>query len=106
MLRRRYYRALNDGEITLEEFKNKIKQGAVIIDVRSKQEYNEGHLQGSINIPDHEIDKIIEKKIPNKSQLTILYCQSGYRSKNAYFKMKKKGYLNVYNLYGGLDFIS
>ena len=41
--RRRYYRNVKQGQISVEELKNKIKQGATLIDVRSKQEYNEGH---------------------------------------------------------------
>ena len=85
--------------------KNKIKQGAIIIDVRSKQEYNEGHIQDAINIPDHEINNNIENIVRNKNQLVVLYCQSGSRSQNAYIKMLRKGYKNVYCLAGGLDMI-
>ena len=43
--RRRYYRTLAEGEITIQEFKNKLKQGASLLDVRSKQEYSEGHIK-------------------------------------------------------------
>ena len=39
----------------------------------------------------------------NKDELIILYCSNGYRSLNAYEKLKKYGYKNVYNLYKGLD---
>ena len=103
--RRRYYRNEKQGQISVEELKNKIKQGATLIDVRSKQEYNEGHLQNAINIPDHEIDKTIEDRIPDKNQLIVLYCQSGGRSQNVYMKMIRKGYKNIYSLDGGLDMI-
>ena len=101
--RRRYCRNLQNGDLTIEEVMNKAKQGAILIDVRSNQEYREGHLQGAINIPDFEIKNRIEKEIQKKNQLIILYCQYGGRSKNAMNLMKKIGYTNVYNLNGGLD---
>lgn len=103
--RRKRVRSFEEGELGFYEFKNKIKQGAILLDVRSKQEFAEGHIQGAINIPEHEIDKIVEKKIPNKKQLILIYCQSGVRSRSAYVKMKRKGYLRIYNLNGGLDMI-
>ena len=101
--RRRYCRTLGKDDITTEELKNKINQGAILLDVRSKQEYNEGHLQGAINIPEYEVSKVIENLIPNKNQLIVIYCQSGGRSQNVYLKMRQKGYSNIYHLYGGLD---
>ena len=101
--RKYYYRCLQSGDITIEELKNKMSQGAILIDVRSRQEYQEGHLPGAINIPEYEIIKSIEKEIPKKNQLIIIYCQYGGRSRNVYRMMKKLGYTNVYDLYGGLD---
>ncbi len=106
LFRRRCYRNnFRQGQITIDEMKNKIKQGAIIIDVRSKQEYNEGHIQDAINIPDHEVNNNIENIVRDKNQLVVLYCQSGSRSQNAYIKMLRKGYKNVYCLAGGLDMI-
>ena len=78
-------------------------QGAILVDVRSKQEYNEGHLQGAINIPEFEIKNRAEREIPKKNQLIVAYCQYGGRSKSAVMLMNKMGYNNIYNLYGGLD---
>ena len=101
--RRRCCRSLQNGDITAEELKNKASQGAILVDVRSNQEYREGHLQGAINIPDFEIANRIQKEIPKKNQLIVVYCQYGGRSKDASMMMKKMGYTNVYNLYGGLD---
>lgn len=103
--RRRGCRSLQNGDITLEELKNKMSQGAILVDVRSNQEYREGHLQGAINIPDFEISKRVQREIPKKNQLIVLYCQYGGRSKKASIMMKKMGYTNVYNLYGGLDML-
>ena len=105
LCRRSCCRGLQQGEITLQELKEKVKQGAILLDVRSKQEYQEGHLQGAINIPEYEIDKRVEKEITKKNQLIVAYCQYGGRSKNVCMKMRQKGYTNIYNLYGGLDMI-
>ena len=101
--RRRCCRNLQNGDITLEELKDKLSQGAILIDVRSNQEYREGHLQGAINIPDFEIEKRVEREIPKKNQLIVLYCQYGGRSRSSMLIMKKMGYTNIYNLYGGLN---
>ena len=49
--------------------------------MRSNQEYREGHLQGAINIPEFEIKNEIEREVPKKNQLIVLYCQYGGRSK-------------------------
>ena len=103
--RRRCYRNLQNGDISIDELRKKVSQGAILIDVRRNQEYREGHLQGAINIPDFEISSRVQREIPKKNQLIILYCQYGGRSKNASSLMKKMGYTNVFNLYGGLDLI-
>lgn len=105
LCRRRYYRSFSKWDITIDELKAKVLQGAVIIDVRSNQEYNEGHIQGAINIPEYEIVNTIQKEIPKKNQLIIAYCQYGGRSKEAVDFMRKIGYTNVYNLYGGLEML-
>ena len=99
------YRSLQNGDITIEELNNKIAQGAILLDVRSNQEYKEGHLQGAINIPDYELRNRVQKEIPKKNQLIVIYCQYGGRSRNAYNMMKRIGYTNIYNLLGGLDMI-
>ena len=103
--RRRCCRNLQNEDITIEELKAKVEQGAILIDVRSNQEYREGHLQGAVNIPDFEIANKVQRVIPKKNQQIILYCQYGGRSKNAIAIMKKMGYTNLYNLYGGLDML-
>lgn len=101
--RKKCYRNFQNGDITMEELKNKVVQGAILLDVRSKQEYNEGHLRGAINIPEFELANRVRKEIPKKNQMIIIYCQYGGRSRNSYIMMKRMGYTNIYNLYGGLD---
>ena len=103
--RRRCCRSIQKGDITILELKDKVSQGAILIDVRSNQEYREGHIQGAINIPDFEIKNRVQREIPKKNQLIVLYCQYGGRSKNSMNLMRTLGYTNIYNLYGGLDIL-
>jgi rhodanese-related sulfurtransferase len=78
---------------------------AILLDVRSPQEYKEFHLESAINIPLYNIESKVEKFFPNKEKIIILYCQTGSRSKKALIMLKKIGYLNVYNLAGGINSI-
>jgi len=102
-LKRKFHRHMEEYDITLEELKTKQLEGSEIIDVRNHREYEESHLYGSINIPEYEIDESFKQIIKNKDKSIVLYCSSGLRSTKAYHKLKKMGYENVYNLYGGLD---
>ena len=68
-----------------------------IIDVRTAQEYNEGHLKNAINIPYDEIRDKIKKYVPDKDEKIILYCRSGRRSGIAEKTLKDMGYKNVIN---------
>ena len=60
----------------------------IIVDVRTPDEYNEGHLKDAINIPVDEI----EENIFDKTKTILVYCKSGYRSKTAYNSLTKMGY--------------
>ena len=71
----------------------------VVIDVRTKDEYNEKHVKGAINIPYDEISSSIELK---KEEIILVYCRSGARSNIAYNTLKKLGYKVVYDL-GSID---
>ncbi len=103
--RRRCYRTFQENDIEAEELKEKINQGVILLDVRSRQEYQEGHIIGAINIPEYEIDRRVEQEIQNKNLPIVIYCQYGSRSRNVYQKMKRKGYTNIYNLKGGLEML-
>ena len=73
----------------------------VVIDVRTKEEYAEGHVIDAINIPYDEIDGNTEL---DKDKPILVYCKSGKRSEIAYNTLKELGY-NVYNL-GAYDSIT
>ena len=85
-------------DISLDELKKFQEEGAIIIDVRSPQEYNEGHIGGAISIPEYELKKNAESLLKNKDENIIVYCSSGTRSRKAQKILQKLGYRNVYNL--------
>jgi phage shock protein E len=72
-----------------------IKSGAIIIDVRSKGEFQQGHLKGSINVPLKNIQEYLPKL--KKDKPTILCCASGARSGAAKGILKSNGFTEVYN---------
>lgn len=75
----------------------------IIIDVRSRREFSENHLNGAINIPLPEIRKNIVNYVPNKNKKILVYCEYGGRSAKAVEILNKLGYINAYNLKGGLE---
>ena len=74
-------------------------KNAVLIDVRTKEEYAQGHIPNSINLPLSELDQIL-KEVPDKNTPLFVYCQSGSRSARAVKSMKKAGYVDVTNIGG------
>lgn len=98
-----FKRNIEPYEINIEELKIKQKEGAEIVDVRSSQEYQEGHIAGAINIPYYEINRSVENVLKDKNKEIVLYCQAGVRGKQAYKKLMRLNYRHVYNLYKGLD---
>lgn len=95
----------SEEEINYLSAKEIIKNdvNAVLLDVRSPQEYKEGHLESAINIPLYNLEVECEKKIKDKQRAIIIYCQSGNRSRKAIKILKAKKYNHLYQLKGGLD---
>ena len=79
-----------------------VKENAILIDVRSVAEFNEGYLPGAINIPHTEIADKIGTIAPDKSAPLYLYCRSGRRVGIAMEALKEIGYTDMTNL-GGLS---
>ena len=73
--------------------------GAVLLDVRTPQEYREGHIPGSKNVPLQTIDKI-SSVADNKNIPLFVYCYSGARSRQAASMLQHMGYTNVQNIGG------
>ena len=73
--------------------------GAILLDVRSEQEYREGHIPGSRNIPMRQLDKV-EEVAENKDSALFVYCYSGARSGQAAALLRRMGYTDVRNIGG------
>jgi len=97
----------NSQDINIGELKNllRVNKDLILLDVRSPQEYREGHLNGATNIPLYELEICCDCKLRDKEKTIIVYCQSGIRSKKAIRILNKNGYRNLYHLKGGLDAI-
>ena len=74
----------------------------IILDVRRPDEFAEGHIPGAINVPNEEIGTAEIAELPDKSQLILVYCRSGRRSKEASEKLVKLGYTNIVE-FGGIQ---
>lgn len=74
-----------------------IQNGALIVDVRSKAEFNSGHAKKSINIPLDQLQKDVSKIGPKKDRVIITCCRSGNRSRFAKSVLKSAGYTEVHN---------
>ena len=72
---------------------------AVLLDVRTPQEYREGHIPESINVPLQTIDKVTSIA-ENKDTVLYVYCYSGARSRQATVMLQHMGYTNVQNIGG------
>ena len=79
------------------------ESGYIIIDARTQEEYDQGHIPGAILIPEYEIADRAEKEILDKDQLILVYCRSGRRSKIAAEELVKLGYTNVKEFGGIID---
>ena len=79
------------------------EEGYIILDVRTPEEFAEGHIDGAILIPDYEIGEKAESILPDKDQLILVYCRSGRRSKNAASELATLGYTNIKEFGGILD---
>lgn len=75
--------------------------GAILLDVRTPQEYRKGHIPGSENVPLQNIDRVGAIAGQLDTPLYV-YCHSGARSRQAVATLQRKGYTNVRNI-GGID---
>jgi phage shock protein E len=86
------------GQISADAAVAYLKQGALLVDVRTPAEYSTGHLKGAINMPLQQVDSLIGSQAKDKDQVILLHCQSGSRSGVARNRLNALGYARVYNL--------
>ena len=75
----------------------------IILDVRTREEYDEIHIPGAILIPDYEIKEKATDILKDKNQLILVYCRSGRRSKIAANSLIEMGYTNIREFGGIID---
>lgn len=92
-------------KISAEEAKEVMQSGNhyVILDVRTLDEYNEGHIEGAVLLPDNELEEKAESTLPDKEATILVYCRSGRRSVAAAQDLINMGYTNVYDFGGIVD---
>lgn len=92
-----------DGKVTITKFEQILGEttNAQLVDVRTPQEYDNGHLKSAVNINFNSPNFEQQIEQLNKSQPVFIYCQAGGRSGKAYKKMKAIGFAKVYDMAGG-----
>jgi len=77
-------------------------RNVIILDVRTRQEYQRGYIPGAISLPEGSLGNHAGRILPSKSAVIIVYCKSGSRSRRAANALASMGYTNVYDL-GGIE---
>lgn len=91
-------------KIDSEEAKRMLDEGGVtVVDVRTPQEYAEGHIPGAVNVPNEEIGSEPPALLADKEAVLLIHCRTGVRSKAASDKLVGMGYQNVYDFGGIVD---
>ena len=89
---------INQGVAQVRQTSN-----AMLVDVRTPEEYREGHIPGSINVPLQQIEDI-ELEVAEKNTPLYVYCRSGARNRQATAMLQEMGYEEVHNIGGILDY--
>src|SRR6266487_3943912 len=89
-------------EISPQDTATKLNTGeAVVVDVRDKDEWDEGHIPGATHLSRGTIELEIEEKVPDPNAMIICHCGGGGRGALATDSLQKMGYKNVRNMAGG-----
>ncbi len=75
-----------------------LKKGAIVVDVRTVDEFKAGHLTNAVNIPLNDLKQKISGRVPDKKQVLLLHCRSGRRSEIAQQQLRAMGYTNAFNI--------
>lgn len=86
------------GQISTKEGAELVKRGAMIVDVRTPDEFNSGHLSQAFNMPVDEIQSTLPGKVKDKNRVILLHCKTGIRSKKAKAALARVGYANVFDM--------
>ncbi len=87
-----------DATLSTDAAREKLKAGALLVDVRTPEEFAAQNLPGAINIPVDTVKSGITNHVPDKSKAVLLHCRSGRRSAIAEKELRSLGYTNVFNI--------
>ena len=77
-----------------------IENGALLVDVRSKQEFDQGHLEGAIHIEWDRIDALVQAIGMDTRRQVVFYCRTGNRAGKSIVQLEARGYTNIFNATG------
>jgi rhodanese-related sulfurtransferase len=95
-----YIAMKRSGQISAKEAGEYLRNGAMVIDVRSPNEFDSGHILQAYNFPLDRIEMTIPSAVRDKNKVLLLHCSTGVRSNLAKRKLQELGYKNVFNLGG------
>ena len=86
-----------------EAYEMMASQEVVVVDVRTREEYDGGHIENAVLVPNESIGSEMPEVLPDKEATLLVYCRSGRRSKDAAQKLLALGYQSVYDFGGVID---
>ena len=86
-----------------EAYEMMVSQEVVVVDVRTSEEYDGGHIENAVLVPNESIGSEMPEALPDKESTLLIYCRSGRRSKDASEKLLKLGYKSIYEFGGIID---
>ena len=96
-------RGYDSIEINKQQLEKLVEQGAILVDVRSPQEFEEGHFEKAISLPEYEIKQKAKYMLPDPFKTIIVYCSTGHRGIKAQKILQSLGYKQIYNLHNGME---
>ena len=89
-------------KITADEAAAMMIDEVIILDVRTQEEFDAGHIENAVLLPDYKVEAGASELLPDKEQTILIYCRTGRRSANAAKELIAMGYTSVYD-FGGLE---
>ena len=86
-----------------EAYEMMVSQEVMVVDVRTQEEYDGGHIENAVLVPNESIGSEMPETLPDKEATLLIYCRSGRRSKDAAQKLLALGYQSVYDFGGVID---
>ena len=86
-----------------EAYEMMASQEVVVVDVRTREEHESGHIENAVLVPNESIGSEMPEALPDKEATLLIYCRSGRRSKDAAAKLLSLGYQNGYDFGGVID---